>query len=83
MKETIDPVVAELKRITKLLALSIVRAETSLREQIKLLHQFDFTNREIADILKIPEGTVRSNIFRARQSKTKKDQGEKSEELTN
>jgi len=67
-----DPVVAELKRITKLLALSIVRTETSLREQVKLLHQFGFQNKEISDILQIPEGTVSSNLARAKQSNIKK-----------
>jgi len=69
-----DPIVAELKRITKLLALSIVRTEDSLREQVKLLHQLGFQNREISDLLQIPEGTVRSNLFRAKQSEIKKGQ---------
>ena len=71
MKDSSDPVVSELKRITKLLALSIVRTEPSLREQIKLLHQLEFTNKEISDMLRIPEGTVSSNLARAKQPKTK------------
>jgi len=73
MKETTDdPVVFELKRITKLLALSIVKTEPTSKEQIKLLHQLEFQNKEIADLLKIPESTVGTILFRDRQAKTKK-----------
>lgn len=69
-----DPIVAELKRIAKLLALSLVRTETSLREQIKLLHQFGFKRMEIADFLRIPVGTVSSNLSRAKQAEIEKGQ---------
>ncbi len=75
-----DPVVTELKRITKLLALSIVRTEASLREQIKLLHKFGFQQKEISDLLQIPEGTVASNLSRAKQSEIKKGQEKKSQD---
>jgi len=79
MKEPIeDPVVVELKRITKLLALSIVRDEASLREQIKFLNRYGFQPKEISELLQIPPGTVRSSLSRARQSKIKKGQEKKS-----
>jgi DNA-directed RNA polymerase specialized sigma24 family protein len=79
MKEAIgDPVVAELKRITKLLALSLVKNEALLREQIKLLDQYDFSQKEISEMLHIPLGTVGSNLARAKQSELKKGQVKKS-----
>lgn len=69
-----DPVVTELKRITKLLALSLVKNEASLREQINLLNQYEFHQKEISEMLQIPIGTVKSNLARARQAKAKKVQ---------
>ena len=79
MKEAIGaPVVAELKRITKLLALSLVKNEVSSREQIKLLDQYDFSQKEISEMLHIPLGTVGINLARAKQSELKKGQGKKS-----
>jgi DNA-directed RNA polymerase specialized sigma24 family protein len=71
-----DPIVAELRRITKLLALSIVKNIGSPREQITFLHQLGFQNTEISDLLKIPEGTVASNLSRAK-AEAKKGQEKK------
>lgn len=67
-----DPVVTELKNIKKLLALSLIKDEPSLRKQIKLLNQYGFQQKEISKLLQIPQGTVSSNLARAKQSNTKK-----------
>jgi len=67
-----DPVVTELRNIKKLLALSLIKDEPSLREQIKLLNQYGFQQKEISELLQIPRGTVSSNLARAKQSNTKK-----------
>jgi len=67
-----DPVVTELRNIKKLLALSLIKDEPSFREQIKLLNQYGFQQKEISELLQIPRGTVSSNLARAKQSNTKK-----------
>jgi len=66
------PVVTELRNIKKLLALSLIKDEPSLRKQIKLLNQYGFQQKEISELLQIPQGTVSSNLARAKQSNTKK-----------
>lgn len=66
------PVVTELRNIKKLLALSLIKGEPFLREQIKLLNQYGFQQKEISELLRIPRGTVSSNLARAKQSNTKK-----------
>ena len=67
-----DPVITELRNIKKLLALSLIKGEPSLREQIKLLNQYGFQPKEISELLQIPQGTVSSNLARAKQSNIKK-----------
>ena len=61
----------ETKIIKKIEGESILKKVMSLPEQYKdviLLYYYEeFSTVEIADILKIPEGTVRSRLYRGRQ----------------
>lgn len=62
----------ETKIIKKIEGESILKKVMSLPEQYKdviLLYYYEeFSTVEIADILKIPEGTVRSRLYRGRQT---------------
>lgn len=68
-----EEMLEELRRIAKLLALSLVRNEPSERGQIVLLNRYGYQPKEISELLQINENTVRSNLFRARLAKAKKN----------
>ena len=67
-----NAILIELKEIKKLLALSLVKGESSESEQVKLLNRYGFQSKEISDLLQINQNTVKSTLFRARQAKVEK-----------
>jgi len=64
-------VLAELKQIKKLLALSLVNNGSDDSDKILLLNRYGFGNIEISEMLQINKSTVGTTLYRARQSKTK------------
>ncbi|CAN5571192.1 hypothetical protein BH23ACT7_BH23ACT7_21610 [soil metagenome] len=48
------------------IAAALASLPPKLREAVVLVEVFGFTHREVAGILEVPEGTVKSRVFRAR-----------------
>lgn len=70
--ENEDAILKELKAIKKLLALSLVKNESSINEQVKMLDRCGFQQKEISDLLQLSYSNVRVILFRDRQTKKKK-----------
>jgi DNA-directed RNA polymerase specialized sigma24 family protein len=67
-----NAILVELKVIKKLLALSLIKGESSEGEQVIMLHRYGFQPKEVSDLLQINHHTVKSILFRAKKSKGKK-----------
>ena len=57
----------ELKRISKLLALSLVENRNTQSDKIEMLSQYGFTNKEIANLLATTDDTVRATLSKIRK----------------
>jgi DNA-directed RNA polymerase specialized sigma24 family protein len=67
-----NAILTELKEIKKILALSLVKSESSEGEQVKMLNRYGFQPKEISELLQMNHSTVRNILFRAGQTKSKK-----------
>ncbi len=72
INEKENEILEELKQIKKLLALSLVKSESSETEQVKMLKHYGFQPIEISELLQKNPSTVRNILFQARQAKEKK-----------
>lgn len=65
-------ILQELKRISKLLALSLVENRATQSEKIEMLEQYGFSNKEIADLLGTTGDTVRATLSKIRKKSESK-----------
>ena len=70
-------IVQELKRISRLLALTLIREQTNQTEQVRMLDSYGFKPVEIADLLNTTKNTVYATLSYLR----KKAKSEKGKEL--
>ena len=75
-----DEVLNELRRITKLLAITATKDHDQM-DQVVTLNKVGFTSKEIAEVLDINPSTVRTTLHRKRKSSggTKKISSRKKE----
>lgn len=57
----------ELRRISKLLALSLIEDKTLQSEKIEMLDRYGFQQKEIADLLKTTPNTVSAHLSNIRK----------------
>jgi DNA-directed RNA polymerase specialized sigma24 family protein len=67
-----NAILSELKAIKRLLALSLIKDESSETEQVIILNRYGFQPVEISELLQKNRSTVRNILFNARKS-TKKN----------
>jgi len=79
MSSSNEEVLQELKRISKLLALSLIENKTLQSDKVEMLDRYGFQQKEIAGLLKITPrnvsahlSNIRKKVQKASKSKTTK-----------
>lgn len=62
-----EQVLQELKRISRLLALTLIENKGTKSDKIEALNRYGFQNKEIAEILGTNEDIVRATLFNIRK----------------
>lgn len=66
-----EPILKELKRISRLLALSLIENKNLQNEKIELLDRFGFSQKEIAEFLTTTPNIVSATLSNIRKKSTK------------
>ena len=71
-----EQILQELKQISRLLALTLIKDLTNKTEQIEMLNRYGFQQKEIADILITTPNIVSATLSKIRR-KSKSEKGKK------
>lgn len=67
MSSSNEEVLQELKRISKLLALSLIENKTLQMDKVEMLDRYGFQQKEIADLLRITPKNVGAHLSNIRK----------------
>ena len=65
-----EQILQELKRINRLLALTLIKDQTNQTEQIEMLDRYGFQPKDIADLLRIKPNIVSATLSYIRKKAT-------------